>query len=387
MASEDASTGLRAAVVAGTASAGLRLRSPSVAEHLILGVATLGCMYRDVPDEEARATLFTALQAGIHRIDVAPAYGCGLAESRLGDLLREYSEAAAEPIQVSVSTKCGYVVRRKDDADPQRVEGMDDTTFCHHKYFPQAELCFCWDYRAEGIRQSVADSLQRLQLPSVHVLRLHSPESDAKLSEAAACDAVGVMAALAAEGMTDQISLGMNKASWTHKILDVDGWAAQIDSIMLAGEWNLLNQQGYQLLLRCQQLGKAVINAEIFCSGALWGLPFYDHSPITEEVTERISQWRTLITEFNDTTDFGDRRLTLAELSLHFALLPSCVEQVCVGMAGEDQVRANLELFEVERSSSELQAIGALFGRAQSYGLLRPDIALDVISQSLHESV
>ena len=49
-----------------------------------LGAAPLGGMYAPTSDAAAAETVCTALDAGITLIDVAPHYGQGLAERRLG---------------------------------------------------------------------------------------------------------------------------------------------------------------------------------------------------------------------------------------------------------------------------------------------------------------
>jgi len=140
----------------------------------------------------------------------------------------------------------------------------------------------------------------------------------------------------------------------------------------------LLNQDGYEVLLKCHQHGIAVINAEIFCSGALWGLPYYDHSPITAEITSRIQAWQMVVATAVESLP----GLTLPELALHFALLPGIVQRVCIGMCGQSEVDDNLKLFQKERSASERECIYQLLRNAQAQGLLRADMDLAFLSNS-----
>lgn len=113
------------------------LRELSAQHHLVVGLATIGCMYKDVSEDEAIATVHAALDAGVCSFDVAPAYGCGLAEARLGAALREYFDPVTDLADVvAVSTKCGYLVGDAMQADHARIESMDDDTFKHHKYLP-----------------------------------------------------------------------------------------------------------------------------------------------------------------------------------------------------------------------------------------------------------
>ena len=452
------------------------LRAPTARKHLTIGAASLGCMYSDVTEEEARETISAALDGGVTHFDVAPSCECctpsgvagvnhcralalglapaaahtrqlpewcpsthahppcdvamshadgsGLAECRLGKYLQQLGASK----RVTVSTKCGYLVRPKGEADVERVETMDDGLFHDAKCVrlmwtrppvapsllqsfrlplsprtirqtiaalaPRPPVCPAssagsryqkgavsvhWDYREAAIRASVADSLRRLRLKTLPVLRLHSPESREKMKEAVKHDAVGTMVVLEDEGRIGRISIGMNRTDYTLRILKQPTWADRLDSVLLAGQWNLLDQGGLPVLRSCWERGIAVINAEIFCSGAIWGQPYYDHKPITADVTRRIDRWRALVAEAAAGSVAG---LTLPELALHFALLPGAVERVCIGVAGAEQVRDNLRLFSSGRSAAERQAIGALFHRAQADGLLRDDVDLAELSRA-----
>ena len=53
-----------------------------------LGCAPLGGLYEPVSDDDARATIDAAWDAGIRFFDTAPLYGSGLSERRLGEALR-----------------------------------------------------------------------------------------------------------------------------------------------------------------------------------------------------------------------------------------------------------------------------------------------------------
>ena len=51
------------------------------------GAAPLGNMFRDIPEQEALATVNAAWDDGIRYFDNAPFYGAGLAEIRMGAAL------------------------------------------------------------------------------------------------------------------------------------------------------------------------------------------------------------------------------------------------------------------------------------------------------------
>jgi D-threo-aldose 1-dehydrogenase len=73
------------------------------------GAASLGNLYREVSDADARAAIDHAHATGLRYVDTAPFYGFGLSERRVGDALRAYPRES-----FILSTKVGRLL----DADP-----------------------------------------------------------------------------------------------------------------------------------------------------------------------------------------------------------------------------------------------------------------------------
>ena len=67
----------------------MRIRDRLLIGPLGFGVAPLGNMFRNIPDEEATATVDASWQQGTRYFDTAPFYGAGLSEIRLGKALRK----------------------------------------------------------------------------------------------------------------------------------------------------------------------------------------------------------------------------------------------------------------------------------------------------------
>ena len=65
----------------------MRVTEALLAGPLGFGTAPLGNMYRDIPEDEALATVDAAWDAGTRLFDTAPFYGAGLAGIRLGKAL------------------------------------------------------------------------------------------------------------------------------------------------------------------------------------------------------------------------------------------------------------------------------------------------------------
>jgi len=104
------------------------------------GTAPLGDMYGTSNDDAALQSAYRAVDAGINFFDSSPSYGKGLAEERLGKVLRGRRH------ELIVGTKAGRY-------------GPDD-----------------FDFSADRIRRGFEDSLRRLGTEYVDILQLHNVE-------------------------------------------------------------------------------------------------------------------------------------------------------------------------------------------------------------------
>ena len=216
-----------------------------------LGTAPLGGLFTEVTEEDARATVHTALLQGIRYFDTAPLYGNGLAETRLGAALQE-SGIARE--QISISTKIGRVL----------VPGIDfDSAFRDGSALrPQ------FDYSADGIRRSLDESLVRLQIDHIDLVLVHDPddhESDALAT------AFPTLIRLRDEGVIGAIGVGMNQvAMLTRFAAKADDIG--LDYVLAAGRWTLLDRSAGLvggLLDTCAANNVRVIIGGVFNSGLL----------------------------------------------------------------------------------------------------------------------
>ena len=85
------------------------------------GGATIGGLFRRIPEAQVQDTLAAAFEAGIRLFDTAPLYGHGQSELRLGYQLRQRDLG-----DTVLATKVGRVLQRPRDADtgggPRRLE-------------------------------------------------------------------------------------------------------------------------------------------------------------------------------------------------------------------------------------------------------------------------
>src|SRR4029450_1048488 len=94
--------------------------------RLGFGPAPPGNMFRDIPEQEALATVNAAWDDGIRYFDNAPFYGAGLAEIRMGRAL------AGKPREdYVISTKVGRVILDELEDVGARDQGEKAGVFAH----------------------------------------------------------------------------------------------------------------------------------------------------------------------------------------------------------------------------------------------------------------
>ena len=255
-------------------------RSGLQVTRLGLGGASIGGLYRPVEEADAIALVRHAWDLGIRAFDVAPLYGYGAAERRMGAAL-----AGLPRDEFVLSTKVGRLVVPTErlspgmDVDHQALDGRDDAF-----YTGTAGRHVVFDYSAEGVRRSIAESLVRLGLERIDVAWIHDPDDH---WQAAVDGAYPELHRLREAGVVRAIGVGMNQSAMLARFVrDTD-----IDAILLAGRYTLLDQEALgELLPACVERGVAVMAGGVMNSGVLAdpqpGAAF-NYSPAPPEVIER----------------------------------------------------------------------------------------------------
>jgi len=244
-------------------------RSGLRVSRLGLGTAPLGNLFTEVPGSDADATVDAALAAGITLLDTAPHYGLGLAERRLG---RRLARLPRE--RFVLSTKVGRLIRPLEAGQAADPEGFVAT--------PAAKRV--WDFSRDGVRRSLAESLDRLGLDRVDVALVHDPDEH---EQEAFEHALPALAELRDQGVVRAIGAGMNQAEMlTRFVRELD-----LDLVLMAGRYSLLDQRALgELLPVCAERGVAVVIGGVFNSGLLAdprpGATF-DYAPAPPELVER----------------------------------------------------------------------------------------------------
>jgi D-threo-aldose 1-dehydrogenase len=248
--------------------------------RLGLGGASIGGLYRPVADDDAIALVRHAWSLGIRSFDVAPLYGYGAAERRIGAGL-----AGRPREELVLSTKVGRLVVPSaaltggEDLDHQARDGHDDAF-----YTDTAGRHVVFDYSADGVKRSIDESLERLGLDRIDIAYIHDPDDH---WQAAIDGAYPALHRLREAGVVRAIGAGMNQAPMLARFVH----EADIDVILLANRYTLLDQEALaDLLPACVERGVAVMAGGVMNSGVLAdprpGAAF-DYSPAPPAVVER----------------------------------------------------------------------------------------------------
>jgi len=248
--------------------------------RLGLGGASIGGLYRPVADADAIALVRHAWSLGIRSFDVAPLYGYGAAERRMGTGLEGRPRE-----EFVLSTKVGRLVlptaalTGSEDLDHQARDGQDDAF-----YTDTAGRHVVFDYTADGVKRSIDESLERLGLDRIDIAYIHDPDDH---WQAAIEGAYPALHRLRESGVVRAIGAGMNQAPMLARFVR----DADIDVILLANRYTLLDQEALaDLLPACLERGVAVMAGGVMNSGVLAdprpGAAF-DYSPAPATIVER----------------------------------------------------------------------------------------------------
>ena len=216
---------------------------------LAFGAAAIANLFTPVDEEEAARAVDTAWAAGVRYFDTAPHYGLGLSERRLGAALRGRPRA-----EFTVSTKVGRLL------EPLAAPAGDDLA---NGFAVPATHRRVWDFSAHGVRRSIEASLERLGLDRIDIVYLHDPDDHV---EQALSQAYPELERLRAEGVVGAIGVGMNQAAVPARFVR----ETDIDAVLLAGRYTLLDQSGLaELLPLAARRGVGVVVGGVFNSGLL----------------------------------------------------------------------------------------------------------------------
>ncbi len=288
------------------------------------GAAPIGNLYRAIDDETARLAVAAGWEGGIRYFDTAPHYGLGLSERRLGAALREHPRA-----EFTISTKVGRLLVPNPSPTGSDIE--------RGGFAVQDLLRRENDYSHDGVLRSLESSLERLGVDRVDIVYVHDPVDH---MEPALHEAVPALVELRDQGVIGAVGVGMNFVEPLRRFVT----ETDIDIVMVAGRWTLVDRSAAPLLDDCLARGVAVVSAAPFNSGLLSRPepPDDAHFDYGQAPPDLLAAARACAQVCNA------HATTLPTAALQFPLLHPAVCSVVAGMRTAHQCSLNLEWAETE---------------------------------------
>jgi D-threo-aldose 1-dehydrogenase len=283
-------------------------RSHVAVSELGFGGAAVGNLYSALDDDSARAVLDAAWAAGVRYYDTAPHYGLGLSERRIGQAL-----GSRPRDQFAISTKVGrLLVPNLSPTGTDLAAGGFDVPDDRRR-----EL----DYTRDGVLRSLEASLGRLGLDRVDIVFVHDPEDH---MDEAIGQAIPALLELRDQGVVGAVGVGMNLVAPLCRFVA----ESDVDVVLVAGRWTLIDQSAGPLLEHCLERQVAVIAAGAFNSGLLADPEpspqgRFDYGPAPTDALE-LARACARVCAAHGTT--------LPTAALRFPLRHEAVQSVLVGM-------------------------------------------------------
>ncbi|WP_371824235.1 aldo/keto reductase [Methylosinus sp. KRF6] len=257
------------------------------------GAAPLGNMFRDIPEEEALATVEAAWNNGVRYFDTAPFYGAGLAELRLGEAL------AGKPREdYVISTKVGRVILDEIEDIGARDLGEKSGVFAHGR--PNRIVN---DYSESATLRSLEDSLKRLRTDHVEFVFVHDVAQDfygdewLAMFESARLGAFRTLDRLREEGVIAGWGLGVNRVEPIEIVMELD--EPRPDKFLLAGRYTLLDHEKalQRVMPMAAERGLRIVVGGPYSSGALVGGPNFEYAPATPAIVDKVARIKAIADE------------------------------------------------------------------------------------------
>ena len=287
--------------------------------RLSLGTAPLAGLFKSVDVSDSDQLIHTALDNGMNYFDTAPLYGHGLAEERLGRILRTVTKPFV------LETKVGRVLNWVEKADPV-------------PWFPDADphMQPVFDYSADGIKRSLDESLKRLGVDHIDIALMHEAEN---YIPQAINTAYPVLADLKRQGIIKAVGIGINFCDAAVEIMK----SVDLDIVLLAGRYTLLDQSAQNKLLPYALERKVDITiGGVFNSGVLAdpkpGATF-EYLPAPYEIIKKAQDIGAFLKKLG---------IPLTAAALQFPLRHPAVTSVLTGSRNSKELLANMTDFDLE---------------------------------------
>ncbi|MED4758174.1 aldo/keto reductase (plasmid) [Priestia aryabhattai] len=289
------------------------------------GTAPLGNMYRNIPEEEAIATVDAAWESGIRYFDSAPFYGAGLAEMRLGEALSKRNRN-----DYILSTKVGRVISDELEDPSARDLGEKGGLF---EFGRKNKIIN--DYSEDATLRSIEQSLKRLKTDRLDFVYIHDIAqdfySDEWLSqfESARTGAFRVLTRLREEGVIKGWGLGVNRVEPIELMLDLE--EAKPDVSLLAGRYTLLDHERalQRVMPAAVKHNMDIVVGGPYSSGVLAGGTHFEYQKASTEIISKVEKIKRI----------ADRhQISIKSAALQFSLANPAVAAVIPGASRPERI-------------------------------------------------
>jgi D-threo-aldose 1-dehydrogenase len=317
------------------------------------GAAPLGNMFRDIPEDEALATVNAAWNDGIRYYDNAPFYGAGLAEIRMGEAL-----AARPRGEYVISTKVGRIILDEVEDVSARDQGEKSGVFKHGR--PNRIVN---DYSEDATLRSIEDSLKRLKTDRIEIAWVHDLAQDfygdewLGVFESARKGAFKALDRLRDEGVIKAWGLGVNLVEPIELLLALK--EPRPDGFLLAGRYTLLDHDRalQRVMPQVAERGLGIVVGGPYSSGALVGGPNFEYAPASPAILAKVAQIKTIADRYG---------ISMKAAGLQFSLAHPAVAAVIPGASRPSRI--------AEDSAALKEVVPADFWtELRRAGLINPD--------------
>ena len=314
------------------------------------GSAPLGDLYEKIPEARALAAVQAAYDGQCRLFDTAPLYGYGLAEHRVGHVIRQQPRDS-----YVLSTKVGRWLK---PTPPDQIE--------RGQWTGGLNMQPVYDYSYDGTMREVEHSLQRLGVERIDILLIHdvdiwthgTREAYEQRYRQAVEGSFKALAELRSQGVVKAIGMGVNEIEPCRRLAT----DADPDVFLLAGRYTLLEQHGLDDLMPLAREKKfsfllgGPFNSGILATGPIEGAK-YNYQPAPPDILARVEKIQAVCRRHG---------VPLAAAAIQFPLGLAEVASIVPGAVKPEEVAANVKLM------THLIPAG-LWDELKHEGLLRQD--------------
>lgn len=301
-------------------------RSDVMVNPIGLGAMKVGGhnLFPNLDEELGKDVVRTALDNGINFVDTAFIYGPERSEELVGQVIKEQGMRE----NVAIATKAAH-------------DWQGDG--------------YVYNNRPEFLKQSVEDSLRRLQTDYIDLFYIHDPDVDTPRAEA-----VGALKEMKDEGKIRAIGVS-NYPTADLEEANKDGY---VD--VLQAKYNLLSREAEDSLLPYTRTNNmSFVPYFPLASGLLTG-KYDEHTTFNDRPKEdklfEGEAYKRNIAKVDKLREIGQQKnVSLPNLVLAWYLTRDSIDAVIPGATRPDQVMDNLKTLDVQLTHDEIAQIDAIF--------------------------